>query len=137
MKTPVKISITSGSLFFSETNQIESGANGLLDEPIPANAVDLAVDIALPNTAGRLKLFAMKALTAPLTIKIANGAGALIEASATITLAAEESYIWPVSAGDPAPAWFDAGDIEKLLVTNDSPTVQGQLQAILLWDPTA
>ncbi len=152
MKTPVKVSINSGSLFFSETNEVNAGANALVDEPVALDAVDLAIDIAIPNTAGRLKLMAFKAVAAPMTIKITDAANALVGPSASYTLAAGESFIWPISSGDAAPAWVDQGAIAKFLVTNDSGTVvdpaapavaapvapvAGALQAIVLFDPTA
>jgi hypothetical protein len=139
MKTTINIIANSGDLSFNESRDIEAGTRVNIKEPIGSSASDLVIDATIVNdTADRLKFIAIQAQVADMTIKLADGSGAKVDASAEYSLDAGEVFIWPQTSGATAPAWVGEGTIEQILVTNDSdPAAAGTLVLSALYDPTA
>lgn len=137
MKTTINIIANAGDLNFNSSQAIEAGSRVGVQEPVPDGSTDLVVEAFISNdTADRVKFIAMRAELADLTIKLADSTGTKIDASAEYTLAAGAVFVWPQTSGEADPAWLGTGDIEQILVTNNSSGIDGNIVLSALYDPT-
>lgn len=137
LTTQINITASSGDITMTKQRTLEASGRVGITETVGSAASDLAIDAAVPNSASQIKFFALQAQVADMTVKLVDGAGTKIHASAEYSLAAGEIFIWPATDGETAPTWVDEGDIVQMLVTNDSdPAAEGVVVMSTLYDST-
>ena len=135
LTTTVTTSANSGGSLFSDLNTLSGSGRTNINEAVPGSSADLKIDCGVPNSTDQVKFFAIQSFAGGTTVELWDSLDTIIDASATYTLAAGETFIWPATTGEPAPAWVGVGDIAKLAVTS-ADTTAAQVIVSFLYDST-